>query len=87
MKDTYKYDAFISYRHVEKDSFVAEQLHKALEEYKLGRKFKDKKIKRIFRDKDELPISSNLNDPITDALNNSEFLIIICSLSFPKTTL
>lgn len=79
MKDTYKYDAFISYRHVEKDSFVAEQLHKALEEYKLGRKFKDKKIKRIFRDKDELPISSNLNDPITDALNNSEFLIIICS--------
>lgn len=79
MKDTYKYEAFISYRHVEKDSFVAEQLHKALEEYKLGRKFKDKKIKRIFRDKDELPISSNLNDPITDALNNSEFLIIICS--------
>ena len=79
MRDTYQYDAFISYRHTEKDAYVAETLHRALEMYKLDKKFKNKKIKRIFRDKDELPITSNLDDPIVTALNNSEFLIIICS--------
>ena len=30
-----KYDAFISYRHCELDSFVSENLHKKLENFKL----------------------------------------------------
>ena len=30
-----KYDAFISYRHCESDKFVAEQLHKQLESFKI----------------------------------------------------
>lgn len=34
---------------------------------------------RLFRDKEELPISSNLTDDITKALRNSDFLIVICS--------
>ena len=38
-----------------------------------------KRISRIFRDKDELPITSNLADPIINALRVSEFLIVICS--------
>ena len=33
-KKTFKYDAFISYRHCELDKFVAENLHKLLETYK-----------------------------------------------------
>ena len=41
-----------------------------------------KRINRIFRDKEELPITSDLNDDITEALANSDYLIVICS---PRT--
>lgn len=60
----YTYDAFISYRHSELDKFVAENLHKQLEAFRLpgnvSRKIGRKKIERVFRDKDELPLTSNL---------------------------
>ena len=81
----YKYDAFISYRHCDLDKFVAENLHKTLESYELPKNIKEKlniegrTIKRVFRDQDELPLSSNLEDPIVDALNNTKYLIVICS--------
>ena len=79
-----KYDAFISYRHCELDSFVCKNLHKKLEAYKLpkslAKRLKTKtKIERVFRDEDELPLSENLSDPITHALRNSDFLIVICT--------
>ena len=84
-KEEYKYDAFISYRHCELDKFVAENLHKTLESYDLPKSIKtklgitNKTFKRVFRDQEELPLSSNLEDPIVDALENSKFLIVICS--------
>lgn len=84
------YDAFISYRHAEPDAFVAGAIHKYLESYKLpgnlkkdkaskGEKLKREKIHKVFRDAEELPLTSNLNDTIMEALANSEFLIVICS--------
>ena len=36
-------------------------------------------IGRVFRDKDELPSTSDLNDNIKNAIINSEYLICICS--------
>lgn len=84
-KKEYKFDAFISYRHCDLDKFVAENLHKILESYELPDNIKEKlkiegrSIKRIFRDQDELPLSSNLEDPILEALNDSKYLIVICS--------
>lgn len=87
--DNYKYDAFISYRHCEPDKFVAETLHKQLEAFRLpGNVIKKIKkdnpdaktrITRVFRDEEELPLANNLADPIIDAINNSEWLIVICS--------
>jgi hypothetical protein len=78
-----RYDAFISYRHGELDGLVAERLHKMLETYRIPRalanKLGKKKLSRIFRDREELPTSSNLSDSINDALENSEFLLLICS--------
>lgn len=96
-----QYDAFISYRHTEPDSFVAQTLHKYLENFKLPRSVVRQKeeeqskrlcedtkqetgkvktrIQRVFRDREELPLVSNLADPITEALEQSEFLIVICS--------
>ena len=81
----YKYDAFISYRHCELDKYVAENLHKILETYELPKGIKEKlnikgrTFKRIFRDQEELPLSSNLEDPIIEALKDSKYLIVICS--------
>lgn len=84
-KKEYKYDAFISYRHCDLDKFVAENLHKALETYELPKNLKEqlniegRTFKRLFRDQEELPLSSNLEDPILEAINSSKYLIVICS--------
>ena len=81
----YKYEAFISYRHCELDKYVAENLHKILETYELPKDVKNKlgitgrTIKRVFRDQEELPLTSNLEDPIIEALKDSKYLIVICS--------
>lgn len=86
------YDAFISYRHSELDMFVASQIHKELEAFRLPKnlirdhKIKGKtKITRIFRDKEELPLSTNLSDPILRALEVSEYLIVICTPRLPQS--
>lgn len=85
-----KYDAFISYRHGGIDQYVAEQVHKRLETFKLPTNIlKEKKkngektkIERVFRDQEELPLSDNLEDEIVKALENSDNLIVICSPRF-----
>ena len=85
MSKELKYDAFISYRHNDLDKFVATNLHRLLETYKLPKSIiksnnlEKTKIERVFRDQEELPLASSLEDPIIEALKNSEFLIVICS--------
>lgn len=37
MNNDWKYDAFISYRHTQPDSFVAQTLHRCLESFRLPR--------------------------------------------------
>lgn len=93
-KREWVYDAFISYRHIQPDAFVAGSLHKILEAYKPPKSiFKGKnpeeikrtKIKKVFRDEEELPLTSNLSDTIGYALENSEYLIAICSPRFGES--
>ncbi len=90
-EEMFHYDAFISYRHNEYDSFVAENLHKKLENFKLPKSVLSKvksgktKIERVFRDVDELPLTDNLSDPISKALLNSDFLITICTPRYPES--
>ena len=78
-----KYDAFISYRHLEKDMYVAKKVHRALETAKIPKKIQKeigrKKINRVFRDQEELPIGSDLGSNIEAALREAEFLVVICS--------
>lgn len=80
------YSAFISYRHAEKDSRVAREIHRKLERYHLDRDVQKrsgrKSLAPVFRDEDELPISSALDDDLVDALRNSTTLIVVCS---PRT--
>jgi outer membrane protein assembly factor BamB len=90
-RNDFHYDAFISYRHNEFDSFVAENLHKKLESFKLPKSVLPKvqngkkKIERVFRDVEELPLTDNLSDPISKALLNSDYLITICTPRYPES--
>ncbi len=84
------YNAFISYKHAELDNKVAAAIEWDLEHYHIPKKIQKKtgykKIERIFRDKDELPITSDLSNTIEEALFNSDFLIVLCSTNTHLST-
>ena len=79
----YHYKAFISYRHAGPDTKVAVEIQNRIERYIIPRSIRKdlgiRSIGRVFRDKDELPSTSDLNDNIKNAIRNSEYLICICS--------
>ena len=82
------YKAFISYRHKPLDMQYAKKLHRRIERYIIPRDLRnngEKKLGLVFRDQDELPISNNLDDNITWALDHSEYLIVICSPDTPES--
>ena len=82
------YKAFISYRHLPLDMWVAKRMHRRIERFvvpKPLRKNGEKKLGLVFRDQDELPIASNLSDNIQAALDSSEFLIVICTPETAKS--
>ncbi len=83
---SFRYDAFISYRHAPLDMDIAKRVHRGLETFKVPRAVQKtsgkRRINRVFRDQEELPIGSDLTDNIDKALDESEFLIVICS---PRT--
>ena len=82
----YQYKAFISYRHVSPDKEIATKLHSLIENYKIPPNIKIKqkvrKMGRVFRDEEELPLSTDLGNDIQEALRNSEWLIVICSAAY-----
>ena len=84
------YDAFISYRHSEQDILVAGRIQSDLEHFHIPsiiRKATGKKrIDRIFLDKDELGAASNLSSDISEALDKSEHLIVICSTATKESS-
>ena len=82
----YKYKAFISYRHLEPDMQAAERLQKLLEAYRPPKELGKKKENwRIFRDVSELQSSSDLSEEIRNAVETSEFLIVICSPKYNES--
>lgn len=84
-----RYAAFISYRHVDRDRRWAQWLLEALERYRVPRRLRAQgfpdRIGHVFRDEDELPSSSDLNDQIKQALARSDYLIVICSPDTPAS--
>src|SRR5215471_982233 len=83
------YDAFISYRHVDRDRKWAEWLINALELYRVPKTLQRQgfpaRLRKVFRDEDEIPASSDLNDQIKQALTASRFLIVVCSRATPQS--
>ena len=80
------YKAFISYRHVSPDKEIAARLHSLIENYhipsNIRKKLDIKKMGRVFRDEEELPLSVDLGGDIEEALRNSEWLIVVCSPAY-----
>lgn len=87
-KRKYKYDAFISYRHIEPDLTIAKILHEMIEKFNIPKHLRtvsneensidDKHAFRVFRDREELS-TKDLSTMIEEAIANSKNLIVICS--------
>ena len=75
------YNAFISYNHNPRDIKIASMLQQQLERYHVPRNLSSAAgtIERVFLDKGELEVSGDLNEIIQEALQNSDYLIVICS--------
>jgi hypothetical protein len=90
--DTFKYHAFISYRHAdnkEPGRQWATWLHQSIESYQVPADLVGKingrgekipaRIYPIFRDEEELPANADLGNSIVGALDTSRILIVLCS--------
>lgn len=82
----FRYWAFLSYSHT--DNKWGDWLHKSLEGYRVPRRLVGQKsggtqiparLFPIFRDREELPVSSDLGGNIKEALQQSRYLIVVCS--------
>ncbi len=84
MNTPQKYNAFISYSR--KDEIVAKRLEKHLEQYKIPEAFQLLNQKRfsIFRDIHDIELGE-LSEKLRDGLNQSDFLILLCSPSSFKS--
>lgn len=79
---TYKYDAFISYRHLPAETAVAHRLQRILEGYAAPRGTPCEhtvKIRRVFVDTTEMPNIPDLTRGILEALEESRYLIVLGS--------
>lgn len=81
-----KYWAFLSYSH--QDTRLCEWLHRELETFRVptrlvGRETREgvtpNRLFPVFRDRDELPGSSELGKNLAQALEQSRYLVVICS--------
>ena len=81
------YAAFISYRHMKKDTEIASYLHRSIERYRIPSQFqKDgNHFGYVFRDEEELAASTDLSEKIEEALDHSEYLIVVCSKEAAKS--
>lgn len=81
-----RYRAFLSYSHA--DTPAAARLHRWLETYRIPPRLVGletprgrvpRRLTPIFRDRNELPASSDLNEEVRNALAASACLIVLCS--------
>jgi tetratricopeptide (TPR) repeat protein len=81
LKISTRYFAYISYSHV--DVRFAAWLQRALETWPIPTQFYAKlgfsRIKPVFRDRSDLRVSSNLRESLTQALEQSDALVVVCS--------
>lgn len=81
-----RFRAFVSYSHA--DAAAARRLQRRLETYRVPRRLADRiapigttqgRVGPVFRDREDLPASSDLSEAVKDALARSQALIVLCS--------
>lgn len=81
-----RYRAFISYSH--RDARVARWLHRSLETYRFPRRLAGQpglfgpvpaRLGAIFRDREEFAAATSLSEAVSEAIQGSDALIVICS--------
>ncbi len=89
-RHSFRYAAFISYRHVEPDQAWAKWLHTSLETYRVPGSLLSKglppRLGKLFRDNEELTAVPDLGAEIEEALRASRFLIVVCSAKTPDSS-
>jgi eukaryotic-like serine/threonine-protein kinase len=82
----FKYWAFISYSH--RDKKWGDWLHRSLETYRVPKRLvgqptrdgiRPNRLFPVFRDREELPVSSDLSGRVNEALAESRYLVVVCS--------
>lgn len=79
----YHFKAFVSYSHL--DAKWGVWLHRAIENYRIPSHIGgadsggQRRLRPVFRDRDELATSSDLGSSIREALRSSEYLVVVCS--------
>ncbi len=88
----FAYRAFLSYCHRDED--IAKRLHREVESYRIPAKLVGRvssvgkvprRLRPIFRDREELPASGDLSAELNAALRQSMFLVVICSPDAAKS--
>lgn len=78
-----QFAAFISYRHKPLDTKAARLIQKRIESYMVPKEYREKaggkSLGKVFRDEDELRETEDLPKTIYDALDNSRFMVVICT--------
>jgi MTH538 TIR-like domain (DUF1863) len=93
MADSFRYDAFISYRHCQPDTLWADWLVGAIETYTPPRSLRKMleaqkrpaRVARVFRDQDETSAGGDLSRQLKDALEQSRALIVVCTRNTPAS--
>ncbi len=82
MDEERNYIAFISYRHLPLSKKIAKKIHGDIEHYRVPKELRKKgfgeRLGRVFRDEEELTASDDLGSEITNALDHSKFLLVVC---------
>jgi hypothetical protein len=83
-----RFSAFISYSHA--DGRFVRRLQRKLETYRLPHRLAAghgpaRRLKAIFRDSDELAAAHDLTNAVREAIAQSDFLIVVCSVSSAKS--
>src|SRR3954471_11425671 len=88
-EQAFLYDAFISYNHNPRDTSWANWLIRALERYRVPKPLQHRglpaRLRKVFRDEDEVSAAPDLSEEIKAALKASRFLIVICSPYTPRS--
>ena len=86
---TFEYVAFICCRQVQLDQEAAEMIQSRIENYIIPKELRNepaaKILGKVFRHREELPLSRDLPESIIRALDHSKFLIVICSPELTKS--